>query len=445
MNTTGINANVSITYIHQLIITIILGTTAILGTIINIFIVILTLSNKRFRNVSSNIFLLMHTQADAFICFIAAPIMAYNLNRNIEKGVCKLHISLTTSCSFLTLYGLAALSADRYLAIAKPFFYKAKVTKKFVVITIIFFYVFSMLSAAPLIIVENAVRYGSTSFHCAPNMVSIGKWYSIYLLTLRYAVPISVIVVCNFIVFKIARRQYAKVHIKLKERKEISQLKAEECINAEIINEDGLIIANSNNAVNSQVLSNEQSLACSTARQTYQMNIDVHASNSEKVNNCESTHKKCEIFAYKNCIDMKCKKESNSVSKFKEGSTTNILSNTTSKKSSISLFDMKQTAKDNNDKLVDSKGKYNNILKNNIQIAVSTFLLIIVLALSFLPFIVTIIIKKIDRSIIYPVVSAYTPTGHIIISAINPVVVLLSRRELRKMIRSILNRRAFLR
>ena len=305
MNTTGINANVSITYIHQLIITIILGTTAILGTIINIFIVILTLSNKRFRNVSSNFFLLMHTQADTFICLIAAPLMAYKLNRNIDEGVCKLHISLTTSCSFLTLYGLAAMSADIYLAIAKPYFYKAKVTRRSVVITIIFLYVFAMLSTAPLIIVENAVIYGSTSFYCAPNMISIGKWYSIYLLTLRYAVPISVIVVCNFIVFKIARRQYAEVNINLREKAEMLQLKAKESINTEIIKKDGHIITNSNNVVNSQVLPNEQSLACSTSRQTSQVknnnkiNVDIHATNSEKINNCESAQKECNIFTCK--------------------------------------------------------------------------------------------------------------------------------------------------
>ena len=143
---TATNSSQEIYTTERVVITTSFVLIAIVGTLINVPIIYVVLWNEIVRNVKSNYFLLMHTMADTIMCLITLPIMTYIINSNVKeetdekKSVCKILIAVSFACSYITLFGLAAMSADRHLAIAQPYLYHRKVTGKSYIKVVLFLF-----------------------------------------------------------------------------------------------------------------------------------------------------------------------------------------------------------------------------------------------------------------------------------------------------------------
>ena len=428
---------------HKLVITTFLALIAAVGTPLNTVIVFLILADKKLRNKTFTHFLLQHTITDTIVCLLSAPLMAYRLNNaEVKAGIiCKFYLPLTITCSLLVLYALAGMSFDRYLAIAKPYFYCKNVVNKSAVWAIVVIFSTAILSTIPFAVIDKAVWHSLNSgFHCSVNPRAITAWYALYLLSLR-VIAILIIVVCNCIVFKIARKQLAIIKLDTKRIQsfENGNHARDNKIYPEIIKDIVRHEVNDETSetqygtIKENILKSEPIQGIGEPIQ----HLDNHKSTLENKKRCElsttfDTESDVHLVSLSNYKDNSNQENviSNKLADVTQGVSTmqnkNILS--------CSNSSLQKIPRNTRDKSVVAKKRN----KKDYKIAVSTLLLIIVLAVSYLPFGVLKLIQFIDSSFIISklkVLYTYTKIGNIIISAINPFVILLSRRKIRKRFR----------
>ena len=415
---------------HKIVITSTLALIAAVGTPLNAVIVFLILADKKLRKATSTHFLLQHTITDSIVCLLSAPLMAYRLNNaEVKAGViCKILLPLTITCSLLILYALAGMSFDRYLAIAKPYFYSRNVANKSAVWAIVVIFAIAILSAIPFAIVDKAVWHNVNSgFHCRANPRAIPTWYALYLLSLR-VIAITIIVVCNYIVFKIAKKQLAIIKL---DAKRIQSFKNDnDASDSQIYPEK--IKVNVGNQVNDKNSETEYGTIKENILNTAPtqgigepiQHLDIYKSTLENKKRSDLSVK----------FDTESDVNSLSLSKCKNNSNQeNVISNkltditqgvsTIQSRKIVSFSNSLQRGSTNcrNKRVVAKKRN-----KKDYKIAVSTLLLIIVLVVSYLPFGLMKVIQFIDSSFIVSklkVLHTYTKIGNIIISAINPIVI----------------------
>ena len=261
----------------------------------------------------------------------------------------------------------------------------------------------------PLVVVDDAVIYKPDNLiACTPNVLSVGIRYATCLLII-FIIPTITIAVCNVIVFKIARSQYAKIKA---DAKMVAKFKLN-------------MIEETHNQITTAMHS---TIAEERHEEVLQLTDDL-ASKKVETSNLSTNHK---------LMDVQLNREENESKNKNKGDVpipesqqsidvvANMQSNITSckkrKKSTIIRGKLDSFEEEN------ISFKFNQ----NYKVFVSTLLLILVQVMSQIPFLITRIINLIDKTLLTISASAYITTAFTTVYAINPLVVLLSRKDISK-------------
>ena len=274
---------------------------------------------------------------------------------------------------------------------------------------------------SPLVVVDNAVLYKPDNLiACTPNVLSVGIWYATCLPIIFIILPTITIAICNVIVFKIARSQYAKIKA---DAEMVAKFK-------------GNIIEETENQISSVMHSttteesHEEVDTGSLDSRSYLTN-DL-ASKKVETSNLPTTHKLMDVQLNREEIKSKNEKKGNTPKPESQKSNdvvANMQSNITSckkrKKSTIIRGKLESSEEE----------KKSFQFTQNYKVFVSTLLLILVLIISQTPLLMTRIMNLIDKTLLTISAEAYITTALKIVYAINPLVVLLSRKDIRRNLR----------
>ena len=427
---------------------------AFVGSSLNILLIFMILWCKTLRNDKSNLFLLMHTISDTILSIFVVPSLAYrtinhkNYDSQGNNPACKFFVVIKFSCIHITILALAAMSLERYLAIAKPYFYHRKVTLKVVIISIISISVYAVLSTSPLILkADGVINKPSEAFGCTLNMACFGKWYSTYVTVCIFVIPTGIIGVCNYAVFKIARSH----HTKIKSITSVTMKYKHHSIKAAQRH------MNSRNTLSKHV---QKNVITELKSQDNDARLPDHitSENMEIQNNPTSTNinalvkakntkdGKISVSKGSSYLGMSTAQNANRGYDVAKSDNYNMLSNSNGSirnesathipmvyvENTIMKSKLKDQSKSNLHKQNNKKKTDWFEFKENNQIAISTLLLVIVLGLSQMPFIIILFIKIIDKQLLTSTINSYAIAATLIVPGLNPIVVILSRRIIRR-------------
>ena len=171
------------------------GLAAVIG---NAVVLWLFYKNKSLRTIS-NRFLASLCVADFLVglvidpTWIAIRFSTQPQRTHILKQVINLLWIHTTAA---TVFNLCCVSVDRYIAIRFPFRYQNVMTKKRCYAVIIMVWLFSLFLPFSRILVDNRT-----------NIESL--WFSLTFIT--FVLPITVVTLCYFSIFKAARKQANRI------------------------------------------------------------------------------------------------------------------------------------------------------------------------------------------------------------------------------------------
>lgn len=118
----------------------------------NILVLVVLLKHKKLRT-KTNMFILSLALADILVGVTVVPIKIANLfSTDRSIWFCTLHKFFVTFPLGCSLFALLLISIDRYLAVAHPFLYVAKMTKKVIRRSIAMTWVFMLGVCAPILL-----------------------------------------------------------------------------------------------------------------------------------------------------------------------------------------------------------------------------------------------------------------------------------------------------
>ncbi|XP_057295680.1 somatostatin receptor type 4-like [Hydractinia symbiolongicarpus] len=218
LNTTHVDTDVELlTDVHRILLTVMYSIIVVFGVPANLMILIIIIWNKKLRQLPLNQYIVTLAFTDLLTCGLAAPFYIFSLNvvpnsNVLQNGVlCKGFLTVTYSTGMLTVSALAALSIDRYLAIVKPFLYCKHITRQRVLILNLSLFVQVLLVTLPSTIIKGYfVNSSIQGLACRTILGNMNLVYLYFLFVVNVVLPLLAITLCNIVVFKVARKQYKK-------------------------------------------------------------------------------------------------------------------------------------------------------------------------------------------------------------------------------------------
>ena len=168
----------------------------IVGTIFGNSLVCVALYLIRDLRTVTNYFVVSLAVADLLVGFVSMPLWFTTVALQWPSSTSEIYIlwiCLDIGTATASIMNLAVISLDRYYAITSPFHYPLNITsnRAWVCIVLVWMYalVVSVIRATPL----------------------FGKWYSYFVATASFFIPLPVMIFCYARIFSVARVQAAKI------------------------------------------------------------------------------------------------------------------------------------------------------------------------------------------------------------------------------------------
>lgn len=170
----------------------------IIGTIFGNGLVCLAFHKIRTLRTVTNYFVVSLAVADLLVGFVSMPLWFTTVvfNWPISSPASEVYIlwmCLDIASATASIMNLAVISIDRFYAITSPLQYPINLTKKRACIYIILVWAYAL---------------GVATIRATPLF---GVWYSYFVATASFFVPLPVMVYCYVRIFKVARIQVAKI------------------------------------------------------------------------------------------------------------------------------------------------------------------------------------------------------------------------------------------
>ena len=413
----------------------------LLGITGNIGVQVAIMTSRVHRRRMSGLFLLNLAIADFLVCSIATPysIIGVILTPDLPSdhdplkseynSVCKLAMFFTYFTGFLRILSLAAMSVDRYLAINHPYFYSrycnedVSKTRRFLAVASL--WLVGLVSMIPALISDKMiVFFGYNGRLCGVMWSESTFSYVATTMFINVIFPAIVIIFTNCKVFWLARKQVVRERIKkhgprrslslaIRLRKDSKKVKAS--------------ASEEKNFGDNLTEMDEIHLGAIDKRLSV-----VKAGSCRRFTDSTSTMKNPDSALKSNQAGQTQNGETIST----ERRTTNFLSLRQSS-CQISHYENRNTsiAVDSNTKIKSKqKDKKDERRRSSSdwEIALSTLSLVLFYFISYLPFAVTRFLTASSKSTISLQMVAYTMLFTNLGSAINPLIILKTRREFRR-------------
>lgn len=237
MNLTGNRTTVSYTRHLNDVDTFIVATSyiifGILGVIGNLSIIAVITMSRVYRKRFSGLFLVNLAFADFMVCVTAIPYYVTSLvmKQHIPEDrdpylsgyneICKLPMFFNYFTAALRILSLTAMSVDRYIAINHPYFYTRhctyEVSKRWGFTAVFYVFFQSLVSMLPPMWQENLVKivfFGSNGRLCGILWSEGNMAFAVVIILLNIILPAVCIVFTNCKVFWLARKQVERERIK---------------------------------------------------------------------------------------------------------------------------------------------------------------------------------------------------------------------------------------
>ena len=144
--------------------------------------------------------------ADVFVCIFIMPLATYQEVGHgawhLGKVSCNLYLCVDVILTSATIWNLALISLDRYLAITKPFWYSPHRTVRNAVYGIIIAWATPVVLSVPAGFLLDGVVKQST-FYCIPKK---NAFFYIFSAVVAFYIPCSLMVAVYFLIWKATRR-----------------------------------------------------------------------------------------------------------------------------------------------------------------------------------------------------------------------------------------------
>ena len=183
----------------------------------NFCVVISILSSRKNRIKIQNIFLLSLSLSDLLFCATFPPYILSSLIDSTlhlkNNTVCKGMVFMNYSLALIGLFAITALSLDRYVAIKYPFFYQRYINKFGIYCINVIVWMEPVIFTFPLLAKKNwAIYIGEPGIPSGVIFSSVPPAYSISIAIMCLLLPGMILIVTNIYVFRIAKKQNAKIH-----------------------------------------------------------------------------------------------------------------------------------------------------------------------------------------------------------------------------------------
>ena len=177
------------------------------------------LSNE-LRKRPSNLCLLLLTMSDFLTTLFAPPyyssgLMVKHFDRSEPESylnLCKVAIFVLTTTGITRIFSFTLVSVDRFIAIVYPYCYAQHCTRKKVYIVAVVIWVHAMLSTLPAVLVEGWLEYyGSNESICKFTSKPESIVYTAPMVLFNFAIPTLAVLIMNIRVFWIARGKLRKI------------------------------------------------------------------------------------------------------------------------------------------------------------------------------------------------------------------------------------------
>lgn len=199
----------------------------------NLLVLIAFGLSKDFRRRPSNVCLVFLTIGDFLTTLFAPPYYASGLiAKHFDRSkpefflrLCKVTIFALTTTGITRIFSFTAMSVERFIAIVYPYLYTKHCTRKKVYVAAVFIWVHAMLSTLPAVLVEGWLEYyASNESICKFTSKPESIVYTAPMVMFNFAIPTVTVILMNVRVFWIARGQ---LRTALKEKEQFCRLCAQ--------------------------------------------------------------------------------------------------------------------------------------------------------------------------------------------------------------------------
>ena len=237
------------------LITTFYGLSSLLGILLNGLLIISILLSKEIRQRNANKILCSLCFSDLLTCAYSIPYHLFHLYPSIygifiSQTYCVVTQYFIYSLAFSSTLCLTAMSLDRYFAICHPFAYHRYGTRPTVVISIVWPWIHSAVTALPVFAIDMVEVSTDFGFPCGAKQGFDTTRYFTVITPINILIPCICIVITNIFVLRTARRQLRSIQV---QQNAVSYVKG--------------------NTVNSSIIDNEENSICLS---------DIHGSLSGK-------------------------------------------------------------------------------------------------------------------------------------------------------------------
>ena len=176
----------------------------IIGSFGNMIVIIVIAKNRRLQN-AQNIYIASLALGDFIICAFVMPFTVYEVicNQKWYLGdiLCRIWTSVDLITTIGTIWNLCLLTADRLIAVKKPFAYAAKVTRFKAYISVLCVWVCAILVTSPIIAF---LEISDNQLHLCSIKTDNG--YRIFAAFLTFHIPCLFISTMNCCIFQVAKK-----------------------------------------------------------------------------------------------------------------------------------------------------------------------------------------------------------------------------------------------
>ncbi|KAI8487402.1 PREDICTED: melanin-concentrating hormone receptor 1-like [Branchiostoma belcheri] len=198
------NSNVGQLNTIRVTMSVVLYVICVVGLLGNTLVMYVLVRYSKLRN-TADVFIFNMALADE-VFLLGVPFFAHQFVADewpFGAVMCKLIYALDANNQFASVYILACMSIDRYLAIGHPIRSLGIRTRKVAAITNVGIWLASLVSIAPFWVFSSLEIYPDGSQICELQFPKGSKdlyWFTVYHFTLAFVLPLTVITVCYLMV-----------------------------------------------------------------------------------------------------------------------------------------------------------------------------------------------------------------------------------------------------
>ena len=192
----------------------------IIGTFINIGLLIVFLRSRELRNRVSSVYIISLLLAQIVACLYEVPYYFLSIALKLPappqeqyRNVCRISMFITFLLASLKVLSLTVMSLDRYLAISFPFVYERFISKTKAWLCIGYIWAQSLGFTIPLLVIKDWTDYeGGCGYACGLIWQNADNFYVVLSSTMSIAIPCVIMAFTNIKVFLTARRQHIQIN-----------------------------------------------------------------------------------------------------------------------------------------------------------------------------------------------------------------------------------------